>query len=215
MEGYYKRVNGLSSTVLDVDILRDNIFFETTSRNQGVNVLVKKRTGHWRSWIIYTLSKSEWEFPETKAEPVFADNDRRHELHLMNSYSLGPWTASLGWRWHTGGRFTRVFRVREQEDDGTVVARTQTGRINAGMLPAFHRLDFSLFYNWKPKRASWRGQIGLSLLNVYDQTNILDRRFFVSRRVPDRDNPASFTLDITDTVGLGFTPNIKFSISWP
>ncbi|WP_173021462.1 TonB-dependent receptor plug domain-containing protein [Lewinella sp. W8] len=213
VELYYKRINGLSSTSLDIDQL-DNVFVEITSRNQGLNALLKKRIGPWRSWVIYTLSKSEWEFPGRRRPPVPADNDRRHELQLMNSFSVGPWTASLGWRWHTGARFTRVLRVREEVVDDRVRARLDYGRLNAITLPAFHRLDFSLFYNWQPPDNSFRGQLGISFLNVYDQSNILHRQFFLSRRDPDRLNPSRFSLDIIDTMGLGFTPNIKLSISW-
>jgi hypothetical protein len=213
VELYYKRVNGLSSTASDEESLNNRIT-EGSSRSQGINALIKKRTGPWRSWLIYTLSKSEWDFPELRQNPFPGDNDRRHELQLMNSYSIGPWTASLGWRWHTGGRFTRVVRVREELEDGRFRARPELGLINAGMLPAFHRLDFSLFYNWKPPDNSFHGQLGVSFLNVYDQKNILNRQFFVSRRDPDRDNPSRFAVDILDTVGLGFTPNLKLTISW-
>lgn len=215
LEFYYKQVDGLSSAALDIG---NRNIANGTSRNRGMNLLLKKRTGAWRSWVIYTLSSSRWRFSEISDNFFNADNDRRHELQLMNSYSLGAWSLNLGWRWHTGSRFTRVFGIREivrPTDEGPrLFALPERGLLNAATLPAFHRLDLSLYYNWEPDDGAWSGQIAFSLINLYHQPNVLHRQFLVSEREVNPGTPNRFFLERLDTEGLGFTPNIKLSLSW-
>lgn len=216
LEVYHKRVEGLStlgSTVQNQGFLTGN------SRSTGLDLLIKKRWGNLRTWAIYSLSKTEWRFPfpETsrQAETGYfpADNDRRHQLRLVNTWQQGPWSFSLGWRLHTGSRYTapETVTIRSRPNSDPVI-RLRQGPLNGATLPAFHRLDLSAFYDFSPKKPTgWRGRIGFSLLNLYNQDNVLERRYFV--RLDPREEP-SFKVEQLDKIGLALTPNVMVKIGF-
>jgi len=92
--------------------------------------------------------------------------------------------------------------------------------LNAGTLSAFHRLDFSAFYQWGvgPKARGLQGKIGLSLLNIYNRRNTIGRVYRYEDVDPDQpifgeDHNASVVNSI-ERFGLGFTPNLSLFIGW-
>ena len=72
--------------------------------------------------------------------------------------------------------------------------------------PSMHQLDASV--SWKlPKsdRRNWSMIVGLSLVNVYNQRNLIDQ---VERRQQSNQNVYE------DRIGIGFAPNLMLSIEW-
>jgi outer membrane cobalamin receptor len=217
LEFYTKRVDGLStlgSTVQNEGFLHGN------SRSKGLDLLIKKRWKNFRTWAIYSLSKTEWRFPfrETATNPEAgyfpADNDRRHQLRVVNTYQHNNWSFSLGWRIHSGSRYTvpGQIRIRSRGDGTTPIVNVQQGPLNASKLPAFHRLDLSAFYDFpRVKDRGLIGKIGFSLLNIYGWTNLLDRQFLVQY---DRDNDPPIDIEQVDKLGLGFTPNLVVKVGF-
>lgn len=217
LEVYHKRVDGLStigSTVLNQGFLTGN------SRSTGLDLLVKKRWGNLRTWAIYSLSKTEWRFPfpensrEAGTGYFPADNDRRHQLRLVNTWQSGPWSFSLGWRLHSGKRYTvpETITIRTRANGGDPVIRLRQGPLNGATLPVFHRLDLSAFYDFSAKQPSgWHGRIGLSLLNLYNQENLLERRFFLQYNA-QADPPVK--VEPIDKVGLRLTPNVVVKVGF-
>ncbi|MBC6996417.1 TonB-dependent receptor [Neolewinella lacunae] len=212
LELYQKRIAGISS--LNFNLLQST-YSTGDSRSMGLDVLLKKRWSKTlRTWAVYSLSKTEWNFPRIEGGYFPADNDRRHQLRLVGSYQGPRWSATLAWQYASGARYTRyTVEQREPEDgigSGPIVVRRE---LNQAQLPAYHGLDFSLAYAWKLGERGV-GRWSLSLLNVYDQVNILDRETVVRRNgeaTVFRDR--LFTENI-DRLGLGFTPNLKISIGW-
>ncbi|MEM6772826.1 MAG: TonB-dependent receptor, partial [Bacteroidota bacterium] len=97
IEAYNKSVNNLSSVNLinQVDLDR---FASGSSRSIGIDFLLKKRYQKLTSWGIYTLSKSDWSFPDAfnNEEAFFpAQNDVRHRFKWVTSYQTNRWLLSL------------------------------------------------------------------------------------------------------------------------
>ncbi|MEM6769755.1 MAG: hypothetical protein AAF597_04135, partial [Bacteroidota bacterium] len=80
-------------------------------------------------------------------------------------------------------------------------------------LAAFHRLDFSAFYQWGKTGTDkgLKGKVGLSLLNLYGRENTLGAG--LSEEFDDFTGfPTQETVLVRN--GLGFTPNLSLSIGW-
>ncbi|MEQ9302449.1 MAG: hypothetical protein RJQ14_00935, partial [Marinoscillum sp.] len=109
---------------------------------------------------------------------------------------------SLGWKWHTGKAYTDV--ALENGENGPVTIGFD--EINGENLPVYHRLDFSALYEIHPE-GKVRFRVGLSVLNLYNRKNVLNREF---RTTPTLDN------ELIDTriYSLGITPNLVFRMFW-
>ncbi|MEL7160697.1 MAG: TonB-dependent receptor, partial [Bacteroidota bacterium] len=217
LEVYRKRVDGLSALTLGVE---EGGITVGEQRARGLDLLVKHRRGNWRGWAIYSLSQTEWRFPErqrdTSVTKIFpADNDRRHQLRLLNTYAAGPWSFSVAWRVQSGARYTEITEVatRRQGEEALLVPRPQRGDPNAASLSVYHRLDLSAFYDWG-RKGGLNGRIGLSLLNLYDQENSLERRYLIQLAGQEALQPREFAAVDVDRTGLGFTPNLRLSLRW-
>ncbi|TXF90134.1 TonB-dependent receptor [Neolewinella aurantiaca] len=211
VEGYYKRINGI--TTINTLLLREG-FTKGTSRALGVDVLVKKRWANWRSWAIYTLSNTKWRFPELGPDYFPADNDRRHQLQLIHTYTNNGWSASVGWRIHSGIRYTEFRKVLTEVWPGSdwLVNRLEVGPTNEARLPAFHRLDFSVFRELVPTGKRWYARAGLSVSNLYGRRNLLERQYLVS--ATGLPAPNRYDLEEVDRTGLGFTPDLSLRIGF-
>jgi hypothetical protein len=56
--------------------------------------------------------------------------------------------------------------------------------------------------------------VGLSLLNVYGQNNLLDRRYLLREQEEFDVTTPQFIPEELNWRGLGFTPNVSFKIGW-
>ncbi len=212
LELYHKSVRGLSATSLS---LETSGFATGDSRAMGMDLLVRKRWGNWRSWVVYSLSKTEWNFPEVSDDYFLADLDRRHQLRIVQTYKTGRWTFSGSWQLQSGAWYTPTTVGPTITEEGTLRAGLLSGAINSEALPVFHRADLSISYAWRPAgNADFFGALTVSLLNVYGRENAIERNYTIgNNQNPGPGNPRFFAQGI-DRLGLGFTPNISASINW-
>ena len=213
VEAYDKQVSNLSSVnlieVIDEEVELD-LLESGSSRSRGIDILLKKRYQQFTSWGIYTLSKSDWSFPEafSNSDAFFpAQNDVRHRFKWVTAYQTNRWLLSLGWQFNSGARFTPS---RQEIDDSTGEIVVERDDLNSGQLPNFHRLDFSAFYQWGTtgKDRGLRGKVGVSLLNLYGRENTLGAG--LENQFSDFEDDSTLLL----RNGLGFTPNLTLSIGW-
>jgi hypothetical protein len=179
-------------------------FFYGSGREQGVELLVQRKFGALTGWVGYTLAQARYTIPNINGGlPFPADQDQRHEVKAVASYALGPWTFSGNWVYGSGHPYTapeNEYTVRLL--DGTTENYIHISGENAERMPAYQRLDLAVFR--KLPGASWFDwQVGASIFNVYNHTNVWYRTFDVSRH----------PIGITDVNNLGFTPSIDLSFS--
>ncbi|MFT6706570.1 MAG: hypothetical protein ACJATF_001406 [Flavobacteriales bacterium] len=212
---YTKQINGQSSLSSEFDEELTRRYHIGNSKVRGVDVLLKKRWGGFRSWVSYTFSKNDYDFP-TFFDPSFpGPTDQRHIFNWSNSYAWKQWEFSLGWRVSSGNPYSLLenFELKTNEDSPTgpkEFVRPVVPEFNSGNLPAMHQLDAAIRYTILPKKkGTWKGVIGLSVLNIYDQQNIYNRTFSIRKRPNEMAN-----LEYTDKVALGFTPNMVFRVEW-
>ncbi|CAL2081620.1 Plug domain-containing protein [Tenacibaculum sp. 190524A05c] len=203
VNAYHKKIDGLTSLGQSV-ATNANIIANGSSTSKGINFLLKKRFNDYTSWISYSYGDTKFTFPQTnEGNPFSGNNDITHRLRWSHNYKVGNFDFSLGWVYRTGIPFTEVL---ERNNNGT--QEFFFGDINGRRLESYQRLDFSSTYQFNiSKNKKWKGKLGVSFLNIFDRSNKLQRSFFLTNG-----QNSNVVLGTTDTVSLGFTPNVMFRI---
>jgi hypothetical protein len=211
VEMYHKQVNDM--TVYDWKNSDDTAsYFYGSVLTYGVDVLVRKSFGRLNTWACYTLSKSVMDFDSIQAEPFYSIYDQTHVLDLGVTFSMKQFRFSLAWKYRTGLASLQGIRVQlisGQPSSGSVITGPQTFlpasvEEYADRFPAFHQMDISGMYIFKPASGKWNGSLGFSITNLYDQDNIIEQ-------VVRQQTNGKLRLN---RYSLGFTPNIALTISW-
>ncbi len=215
VQSYHKEVNGLSSLATGFDEGLSNKFHLGDGTVRGLDVLLKKRWGDFRSWVSYSVSEIEHEFPTFFDQRFPGPTDERHVFNWANQWTIGKFECSLGWKYssgrtHTNKDFFDVLEVADSEPGPREIVVPVVNEFNSERLSAQHQLDASVLYKLIPKNSKkGQGTIGLSLYNIYHHRNVYSREMYIDKRgmAPPR-------LEYVDRVGLGFTPNFVFRWEW-
>ncbi len=207
VQTYVKNINGLTSLATGFDEELTGRFHLGNAKIRGLDILVKKRWGNYSSWLSYSYSKVNYQFNTFFDTKFSAANDQPHNFHWVNLLTYHNFEFSLGWKIASGTPYSLKENYMIQINQGMMVPRESirpvVNEYNGERLPARHQLDASILYKFYPKNPEkWTGRIGVSLFNIYNQTNIFNRGFFMDIRpniMP--------SLEYTDQLELGFTPN--------
>ena len=210
LQAYHKKIAGLTSlaTGFDPTPQEYDLGYSTI---RGVDLLLKKRWNWYSTWISYSLSQVDYEFV-TFFDPEFAaPYDQRHSLSWANLFDFGSLECSLGWKLSSGKPFSVLDRFEIVKGAmGKDVVHPFYQAYNDHTLPMQHHLDASVLYKLQDsKNGKWRGVIGLSLFNIYQQENIFNREYFVDLRRNE-----SPKIERVDKRSLGFTPNAVIRLEW-
>jgi len=200
---YQKKVNGLTSFTRGFTNA-DGSFSDGESNSQGLDVLIKKQWNFYNSWVSYSRSNTKFLFEELNVGEEFDGNhDISHSFYWSHNLKINKVNFSLGWKFRTGIPFTPA---KKSTNEGQIIFES----INSKRLPNYHRLDFSTTYTFNlVKDKNIKGKIGLSFINIYNQKNILNRKYDVGF-----DENEVYRLVKSDNFSLGFTPNMVFRVSF-
>ena len=209
VDSYYKKRDGLTS---NLSTFRSNIeedFEQGTGTSWGIDFLLKKRWGKFLSWMTYSYSRTNYTVNNDFENFTFrAPHDRPHSFSFVNQINSDKWNFSVQWSIASGIVYTEALGLIEEEEDD-FNPEYDLEEINNSRLPISHRLDFSVMYKLFSKGA-YQGKFGLSLLNVYNNENIMSREYYA---VFDEEED-EHELQIRDRAMLRFTPNLVFRISF-
>lgn len=194
LEGYYKKMNNIisykeGSSFLSLDgenaneiNWEDNV---TSGKgwSYGLEAMVQKKTGRLSGWIGYTLSWTQWKFPELNfGQTFFPRYDRRHDISVVGIYELSKRiTLSATWVYGTGNALTiPVSRFHTSGNQyvpggryifrgGTWPNASEYGQKNAFRAEAYHRMDIAIQFHKKKKRHERTWEFGL--YNAYNRKN--------------------------------------------
>lgn len=181
----------------------------TKGRAKGLEFhLAREGVGSW-SWSgSYVLARSEYEVNGTW---IPATLDQIHTLNLFAAYRRGEkWQFSGSWQYHTGWPITEpsfevvVTEVGDTGEEGQIIRR-DFGPLNAGRLPAYHRLDLRATRNIQVGQG--RLEIFLDLFNAYNRENVRSYRY--SLVDPEGDGSYTTRRDSGDTL-LPIMPTVGF-----
>ncbi|MEQ8626084.1 carboxypeptidase-like regulatory domain-containing protein [Ekhidna sp.] len=201
-EVYRKQLMDVTTLTFGYLNPQDNQFRRGDSKVFGSDLFIKKQWINYEAWASYSYVRTDNTFTGlNNNEPFPGSWNIEHTVRFTNNYNAGRWSFSLGWMWHTGKSFTEVV---EESSNGPI--SIVYGELNANNLPIYHRLDGSVLYEFSSrKNERIRYRIGLSILNLYNRRNLLNREF---RTTPSLNNE----LIDTKVYSLGITPNLVFRV---
>ena len=200
-EFYLKQVEGITTLIFGYLNGLENDFREGDSDIHGIDLLVKKVWPSYESWISYSYIRTQNSFSGINDNQKFPGSwSIEHTARWSNIVNVRNWEFSLGLLWHTGKSFTDV--TTQDGLEGPIQIAYEN--INARNLPIYHRMDFSAMREFKSqKHSNHRYRLGISILNIYNRRNLLNREF---RTTPSLENE----LIDTRVYSLGITPNLVF-----
>ena len=181
----------------------DQLFFEGTGISRGVDFLIQKKAGKYTGWLGYTLSEVVHTFPDLNNNPFYSLNDQRHEFKIVNVLKAGRWDLGATWVYGSGKPYTApngIYTITLL--DGTETEYVSIGEKNGLRIDPYHRLDLSATYNFNI--SSGKGEMGLSVFNLYNKTNTWYNEFEVV------DNQVTET----NVNYIGFTPSLFLNVSF-
>ena len=213
---YKKKVIGLTLMTDDIaDSWQKNrvpFYISGESNITGLDILLKKRFGAYRTWISYSFSNTKQIFKELNNGSSFNGiNGIPHSITWSHTYNLNQFEFSLGLKLRSGIPYT--------EATGTYIDTNNNLRIsydavNEKNLPNYKKIDFSSTYKFNfSKNKKVEGKIGLSLINIFNEKNILDRTYEL-KFVNSPGNVEEQKLVKKDKLSLGFTPNVVFRLTF-
>jgi ferric enterobactin receptor len=201
IEGFYKDMSNLVEFTQRFrrEALDLYTFLSGDGRVKGVECLLQKKSGFWNGWISYTLSKAEKRYTELNDGQYFpAENDQTHELKIVGNVDLGSdWNVSATFIYATGKPYTApISQYSLVLLNSTINNYTHISGKNSYRLPDYHRLDLSVSKKFRLESSSLN--VGVSLFNVYNHTNISYYEYDLN----------SQPIIITKVTGLGFLPSV-------
>ncbi|WP_025744026.1 TonB-dependent receptor plug domain-containing protein [Aquimarina pacifica] len=152
LELFHKKTNNITNKLDDA---QGNI------SSIGANLFIKKRWQKLETWISYAISKTETDFDNIKTDAFY---DQRHIINLTGLLNLNQWKFAISW-----GYFSGMPVIFSDEMDNN-----NPDTIPSNRFDPLHQLDFSSSYTFYNSSKSFKTVIGLSILNVYNQDNIVN-----------------------------------------
>ena len=202
LEGYYRQSKGFRESDFIYNFSPEPIPDDAlTGQNdsRGFDTFVKYKSDQLTSWLSYSLNYSQNQFATlNQGNSYWSNFDKRNEFNFVTIRKHQNWQFSFVFIYGSGARLTPPLSI----DEGNLTVQYDLNAINDFQLPPYHRLDVSAKYQKKLPNVDF--ELGLSLYNVYNRTNIKSRVFAA---YVDGNNGNIPTILPVDIALLGLTPN--------
>lgn len=208
---YYKRMdnqieyrNGVIIGYSKGHNFDDNYYFGQ-GFSKGLEVFLKKNEGRFTGALSYTLAKTDKQFEGIDEGKVFpAKYDRRHDISINSAYKISEKWKLMGiFVYATGNALT--LPVGRYIINGNIV--NEYGDRNQFRMPAYHRMDISVEYTFKPT-ARFASSLILSCFNVYNRKNPYYIYFDVSGNL----NEYQLSIEPVQVALFTFIPSITYHL---
>ncbi|MBZ9728777.1 TonB-dependent receptor [Salegentibacter sp. JZCK2] len=205
LEGYYKQVEGISTSNQG---FQDQNEFRRVAGNytaRGVELLVNKKYRNFHTYFTYTLAESDYNFEALEPQQFPNNFDIPHSASLAVNYHYEDLKFSIGGKWRSGRPYTSPVEENQTRREGNTIVVNYDDP-NSSRLPYFFRLDASSSYTFSMS-GEVQAHISLGFLNILNRANIINSYF----RVDEEDNSRAVRID---NASLRFTPNALFRIDF-
>ena len=205
LDTYFKEISGLTTLNIGFIDIDDFSFKEGESKVKGMDFYLKKQFDNYKTWVSYTLSSVKNHFEEVNEGASFpANTDIVNNFYWSHEYSFKQFHFALGWRWHTGKPYSKPEEIIVDDQGNETLFYKE---INSFRLPNYKRLDFSSTYVFDiSKRNNIQGTLGISVLNIFNTQNILNRSYSI--------NSIDNEINTIDTKSLERVTNFVFRLTW-
>ncbi|OFY34219.1 MAG: hypothetical protein A2275_11930 [Bacteroidetes bacterium RIFOXYA12_FULL_35_11] len=145
------------------------------SNAYGTELMIRKQDGNFTGWIGYTYSRSiKNTLGINNGNSYVAAYDRPHDVCINISYKAKKhWLLSANWLYMSGSAFTSP--VSFYYFNGYTVP--VYGDKNNDRLPAYHRMDISVTYSFRPPEKRFQHNLIFTLYNAYAHKNPVSVNF--------------------------------------
>lgn len=210
LQAFKRNIDGLSSRAYEFEEVAEGNPVIGTANIIGIDLLVKKRFNKFRSWLSYSLSKTDLSFREILPVSFSADYDQRHSLQWSNQIDFSKLKLALGLKASSGLPYSNLtgFEVTSRPNEALEYNAFYDG-INRNTLPNQYEFNLTASYDIRPKNASWVGHFSFSLTNILNKENIFNRTFYVNAA-----NDRMPVIRNIEKINLPLTPNLSFRMEW-
>lgn len=211
-EAYHKRTNGLSVFQVVVKrgqgqgIRQEQKIIGYNNKSYGLDIMLRKEFPFTHMWISYSLSRSSNQSDYFNwGVPYPAYDDQLHEVKLATVGKWQNWGYNLVWIYGSGKPWDEPLFTQN-------LTLSPYYSKNSNQLPSYHRLDAGLNYSIKSSKLTTK--IGINLLNVYNNKNLLAILHNLADTPVQTYLQTGTPLEYSNFYGLGFNwlvyLNIKF-----
>jgi ferric enterobactin receptor len=210
VEAYYKTLKGVTEYTLRIVPMRmkmnyEENFYNGVGYSRGIEFLAQKKTGDINGWVSYTLGESRSQFDVYGKNYFPSLQDIRHEFKIVGVYRMKQWCFSSNWIFASGKPYTQPSGSYNLTMlDGNTLTLMSVEAKNASRMPAYHRLDLSVTYDFPMFDKAADGSINFSIFNAYNRSNIWYKEYLNYEGVAIENN----------TYFLGITPNLSFTLKF-
>ena len=178
VEGYYKKLTNLyefkdAPVTTSLNSIEE-AFTSGKGEAYGMEFFINKFSGNFTGWIGYTLSWTKRKFAEINAGRTFYPRyDRRHDLSIVFNYNFSDaFNAGITWTYYSGQGIsipTGQYQFPKVGVNNNPFLQYDYSERNAFKLPAYHKMDLTVSYNfpWGKKKITTY----ISIYNLYNQKN--------------------------------------------
>jgi len=197
-EGYYKKVKGITTQSQGFQNQYEFVKTNGDYSVKGVDFLIRKQLNNFNTWLSYSFMNNSYNFKALPENSFPSNFDIRHAITLGTNYTSELLKVSAGLNWHSGRPITAPVAANETFNDEINFSTT-----NSGQLQDYFRVDISALYDFKLNN-TLNANFGISVWNLLDKENIINRFYRINDGVVDEINQRS----------LGFTPNLVFRVNF-
>lgn len=216
LEAYYKFLENRLDYIDGANLIANNaieqVILPGKARAYGLELLLRKRTGRFTSWLAYTLSRSEQRTPGRNAEEpgINTSNwyptayDKTHDLSFTGSYEISrKWNFNMNFVYQSGLPTTYPTAQYRFENLTVPVYAAR----NSNRLPAYHRLDISAtFKPSQEKDESYTSSWNFGIYNLYSRKNAVSLSF--------RENEVSGKNEAVRLSLFGIVPSVTYNFKF-
>jgi hypothetical protein len=138
--------------------------FKGDGRAQGLDLLLSYSNAISSTSFSYTYARNTISIPQIDGGSDFPNqNDRRHELTLLNEWYVKSWTLGMGVVYGSGLPYVSALTVDGRDRRELTVEETIT------RLPDYLRVDAAVSLDFKLWKQNW--STGISVYNLFNRAN--------------------------------------------
>jgi len=219
-ESYLNKNQGLVVLNNDTETINDDLYYTGKGTIVGVDLLLKKKIGKFRSWLGYSLSQSVVFFPDIQERDFFNKDDVTQVINWSNTIDIGNFEVGLSLNYRTGLKYSFPSNAVLDENGNP---KLMFDNLNNLRLPSFQTFNTSMLYTLKSRKSSnMQIKLGVSVQNIFSRRNIISREYSLERTDDNIQPDISFEINNgtivnaykQDGVSFPLNPDIIFRLNF-